>query len=193
MNEGANGLDQSYDHLLKGDQRKEESKITSLYGNLDDNFEANPDPNLDLEEDPGLGDNEELKEGFIGDLNDSYTKEKNIDEIEKFVLEGISNDRTRVKTAFQTRQAGTPLGEVNKSNESKIIEPMVNKLYEDPPEEQKEELNFEESATPQNPLLEVKPSNLDLELQYLVSENPEETQKQSEEPPAAEDEAEILA
>lgn len=149
MNEGqVDGLDQSYDHLLKGDQRKEESKLDNLC------------------------DNEELKEGFIGDLNGSYSKDRNLDELEQFILDDVPKDRTRVKTAFQSRQMGTTLGEVNKSHDGKIHSPMVNKLYE---ETQKpsvmESDNREVANSSQAQFASRQRSNLDLELQALVSES----------------------
>jgi len=105
MNDVKSGnLDQSYDHLIKGDQNKEESKNREI------------------------DDNEELKEGFIGDLYKTVHKEKmDKDQSNQFNMNEASNDRSRAKTAFMVAAMGSTLGELNKLDDKPNM-PMINNI-----------------------------------------------------------------
>eukprot|EP00344_Euplotes_crassus_P005676 CAMPEP_0197017532 /NCGR_PEP_ID=MMETSP1380-20130617/79594_1 /TAXON_ID=5936 /ORGANISM="Euplotes crassus, Strain CT5" /LENGTH=113 /DNA_ID=CAMNT_0042444643 /DNA_START=709 /DNA_END=1046 /DNA_ORIENTATION=- len=108
---------------------------------------------MEESKDEKFEDNEELKEGFIDNLYKSSPKQNSFNEIDKILTYDLPEGKSRVKTAFQPKRNNTTLGEINKSHENKIVEPMINKFYEEDPEEQKDEEFPIISKTPQIPIV----------------------------------------
>ena len=101
---GAEDWDKSYDHLVKGDQRREESKYDEL--------------------------NEELKEGFIGDLCKSSLKNNpNENKEDIFPMPEMDEDRSRCKTALINGGMRSTFEESKIINNVTPITPMINNMW----------------------------------------------------------------
>jgi len=95
-------LDRSYDHLIKQNLRKEELKQKEL------------------------DENEELKEGFIGDLYNSALKEEKRNKPTLFNTNEMSIERSRAKTSLFGGIMETTHGDIIRPRE-----PMINNICGD--------------------------------------------------------------